>query len=148
MATGVYYYDLGWKWSAVLMTGNLLIDSVISLAAIGLMVLVARIFFPDQSSGVTMDRSIERLAFDEPDFVAVHWIIDKAGRAALATDGNGRVALIFRSGSQLGTRCFEPGTVQIDTANTNQIMVQTNDAIGRSIEIHADGAADWARKHA
>ena len=127
------------------MTGNLFIDSLISIGAIALMVLVARLLFPPPPSAVTEAEARERLAFDEPDFLTVRWLIDRQGRAAVAEDAAGDVALVFRLGLDLVTRRFPASAIQAEEANF-ALIIRPNDPGSRKLVIAADGAAEWARK--
>jgi hypothetical protein len=127
------------------MTGNLLLDSIISLGAIALMVAVARLLFPPPPVALTEAEARERLAFDEPDFRPVRWLIDKDGRAALAEGAEGDVALVSRLGLDLVTRRYPAAAVRA-AEEDGALVVRPNDPGSRRVVIAADGAADWARK--
>ncbi len=127
------------------MTGNLLIDSLISLAAIALMVALAWVFFRDPPGPVTEDAAAERLAFDEPDFRPVSWLIDGQGRAAMAEGAGGDIALVSRLGGDLVTRRFPAAAVRA-AEEGGALVIRPNDPGSRRLVIAAPGAAEWARK--
>jgi len=130
------------------MTGNLILDSLISLAAIGLMVATAFVFFGGAPVCVTEDKARERLAFDEPDFAPVRWLVDARGRAALAEGAGGDYALVSRLGIDLVTRRFPAGGVRA-AAENGELVVRPGDPGSRKVALEAPdeiGAADWARK--
>lgn len=127
------------------MTGNLLIDSLISIAAIGLMVAVAWALFRSPAPAVTAEAAAERLAFDEPDFRPVRWLVDRKGRAALAEGAGGDVALVSRLGADLLTRRFPAAAVRA-AEEAGALVIRPADPGARRLVIEADGAAEWARK--
>lgn len=127
------------------MTGNLLLDSLISLAAIALMVALARLMFPPPRTSLTAEEARERLAFDEPDFHPVRWLIDRDGRAALAEDASGDVALVSRLGLDLVTRRYPAAAIRA-AEEGGALVIRPNDPGSRRIVIAADEVADWARK--
>jgi len=96
------------------MTGNILIDLAISLAGIGFLVALARVLFPSRERTLTQAEAAERLAFDEPDFVAATWVIDGVGGAALAESDAGECALLLRVGEDLTTRRFQKDQADIE----------------------------------
>ncbi|MHA7873362.1 MAG: hypothetical protein ACX939_13515 [Hyphococcus sp.] len=96
------------------MTGNLIIDTLISAVAIAVMVLVARFVFPAPRDGVTLAKARERLAFDEPDFRPRDWLIDQKGRAALVEGEGGDFALVRKLGLDLLTRRFRTGGASVE----------------------------------
>lgn len=127
------------------MTGNLLIDSAISLSAIALMVAAAWIAFRQAPVPVDEKEARERLAFDEPDFTPARWLFDREGRAALAEGANGDFALVFRVGVDLVTRRFPAGSGVADTQGA-ALVVRPADPGAASVALKGDGAEDWARK--
>lgn len=127
------------------MTGDLLIDSLISIAAIALMVGVAWALFRAPAPAVTQEAAAARLAFDEPDFQPVRWLVDRQGRAALAEGAGGDVALVSRLGADLLTRRFPASAVRASQEG-GALVIRPNDPGFRRLVIEADGAADWARK--
>ncbi|MEZ5893606.1 MAG: hypothetical protein R3C58_10775 [Parvularculaceae bacterium] len=127
------------------MTGNMLLDSLISLGAIALMVGCAWVFFPAKPLPVSQALAAERLAFDEPDFRPVEWLLDRDGRAALARGENGDVALVSRLGIDLVTRRFRPGGVHA-AAEEGALVIRPADPGSRKVRLASDNAADWARK--
>ncbi len=129
------------------MTGDLLLDSVISLAAIALMVAFAWFMFSAPPLKVTKEVARERLAFDEPDFTPVHWLIDAEGRAALAEDEAGDFALISRLGVDLVTRRYAAGAMRV-TVEGGVLAIAPLDPGSRTVKLAAGEAAQWARKFA
>jgi hypothetical protein len=127
------------------MTGDLLIDSLISVAAIALMVGVAWAFFRAPAQPVTEAAAAERLAFDEPDFRPVRWLADAKGRAVIAEGADGDVAVVSRLGTDLVTRRFPAGAVRA-SAETGALTIRPGDPGSRRLVIEAEGAAEWARK--
>ncbi len=127
------------------MTGNLLLDSLISLSAIAFMVAVAWVVFRAPPGPVTQQAAAERLAFDEPDFRPRQWLIDREGRAAIAEGNSGDIALVSRLGLDLVTRRFPAAAVRAEAAD-GALVVLPNDPGSRKLVIAADGAAEWARK--
>ncbi|PQA86892.1 hypothetical protein [Hyphococcus luteus] len=127
------------------MSGNLLIDSLISLAAIALMVGVAWAFFRSPPAPVTEAAAAERLAFDEPDFRPVRWLIDREGRAAMAEGAGGDIALVSRLGIDLVTRRFPAEAVRA-AEEAGALVIRQTDPGSRRLVIEAEGAAEWARK--
>lgn len=127
------------------MTGNLLIDSLISVAAIALMVGVAWALFRAPAPAVTKEAATERLAFDEPDFRPIRWLVDGKGRAALAEGADGDVAIVSRLGVDLLTRRFPAEAVRA-SEQTGMLVIRPNDPGSRRLVIEAEGAAEWARK--
>ncbi len=127
------------------MTGNLLIDSLISLGAIAFMVAVAWIVFRSPPAAVTRESASERLAFDEPDFRPQRWLIDREGRAAIAEGAGGDIALVSRLGLDLVTRRL-PAVALRAEAEEGALVIRPNDPGSRTLVIAAEGAAEWARK--
>lgn len=127
------------------MTGNLIIDSLISLAAIAFMVAMAWVFFRSPPGPVTEENAAERLAFDEPDFRPVNWLADREGRAVIAESAGGDVAIVSRLGLDLVTRRFPAGAMRVSEED-GALVVRPSDPGSRRLVIEADGAAEWARK--
>ncbi|MEO1240734.1 MAG: hypothetical protein AAFX54_02400 [Pseudomonadota bacterium] len=127
------------------MTGNLLIDTVISIAAIAVMVAIARLLFPPPAAKVTEAAAMERLALDEPDFAAQAWLIDREGRAALAQGAAGDFALIKKLGLDLVTRRFRAGAVSV-AADESALILGLGDTTLPRVVISTDDAAHWALK--
>ena len=127
------------------MTSSLVIESLISIAAIGLMVGLAWFVFKTPSPAVTEQNARERLAFDEPDFEPVSWLIDRQGRAALAEGSNGDLALVSRLGLDLVTRRY-PASALKAAERDGVLTVAPQDPGARAVRLAADEAAQWARK--
>ena len=86
------------------MTGNLYIDLAISVAGIAVLVALARVMFANVDVEISEQAAVERLAFDEPDFVPGDWLIDKGNGVALARNTDGEIAIIKAMGDGLLTR--------------------------------------------
>ncbi|WP_395073716.1 hypothetical protein [Hyphococcus sp.] len=127
------------------MTIELLIESLVSIAAIALMVGMAWLIFKTPSPTITEELARERLAFDEPDFSPVQWLIDRDGRAALAEGADGDYALVSRLGLELVTRRY-PGAVMKVADCDGVLIVAPLDPGATEISLAADDAAQWARK--
>lgn len=127
------------------MTGNLLIDTLISIAAIAVMVAIARLLFPPPAASVTEASATERLALDEPDFAAQAWLIDRQGCAALAQGAAGDFVLIKKLGLDLVTRRFRAGAVSV-AAEKNALILGLGDTTLPKVVISTDDAAHWALK--
>lgn len=127
------------------MTGNLLIDSLISIAGIVLMIVVARLAFPPPATLVTEEGARERLALDEPDFRPRRWLIDERGRAALAEGEDGDFVLVKRLGLDLAVRRFRPGAVKA-AAENGALTIRLDDASLTKAVIEGGDAVQWAVK--
>lgn len=129
------------------MTGNLILDSLVSLAAIALMVFFAWVMFRAPSNPVTEEEARARLAFDEPDFAPVRWLIDKNGNAALAEGADGDYALVSRLGLDLVTRRFPAEAVRA-AEEAGALVIRPMDPGSGTVRVRAPEAAEWARKFA
>lgn len=127
------------------MTSSLVIESLISIAAIGLMVGLAWLVFKTPSPAVTEKNARERLAFDEPDFDPVSWLIDREGRGALVEGADGDVALVTRLGLDLVTRRYPASALKV-VESEGVLVVAPLDPGARKVRLAADNAAQWARK--
>ncbi|WP_425409043.1 hypothetical protein [Hyphococcus sp.] len=127
------------------MTGDYIIDSVISLAAIGLMVFVAWVMFRTPFKPVTQEEARERLAFDEPDFTPAHWLVDDKGKAVFVEGADGDYALVSRLGLDLVTRRFQGEAVRA-TEQSGALRIKPLDPGSRAVTVSAPEAAAWARK--
>ncbi|MEX6634299.1 hypothetical protein [Hyphococcus lacteus] len=128
------------------MTGNLFIDSSISLLAIGSMVLLAWLMFRGPVPPITMKEAAGRLAFDEPDFQPLNWFIDCDGRSALVEGAGGEYALVSRLGVDLVTRRFPPGIALKTHLDGDGLTVFATDITTRSVRLCGPDAAQWASK--
>lgn len=126
------------------MTGNLLIDSLISIGAIAVMVLTARLVFPAPPAKVTREAAQKRLAFDEPDFDPIAWLEDTQGRAVIAANQAGEFALVSRLGLDLVVRRFKAGAVQAEIEGGALVLRLPDPTVPRAVIEHRD-AAIWAR---
>ncbi len=127
------------------MTGNLLLDSAISVGAIALMVLAAWFAFKGPMARVDEAAAQARLAFDEPDFAPAAWFFDDDGRAALAEGTDGEFALVFGLGADLVTRRFGTGGAGARSEN-GALIVRPADPGSRAVRLRGADAARWARK--
>lgn len=127
------------------MTGNLFLDSAISLGAIALMVLAVHLAFKSPAAKFQQSSVQARLAFDEPDFAPIDWLFDEEGRAALALGQGGDFALIYKHGADLVTRRIDVGAADIAVQETSLTITQT-DPGSRAVTLRAGDAARWARK--
>ena len=125
------------------MTGNLILDSLISLGAIAVMVIAARLLFGNQDAAVTIDAGAARLAFEEPDFNAAAWLVDGSGRAVLAQNGAGEFALILRLGADLAVRRFSRGGATARFAD-GALELRLADVTMGPVRIAAADGAAWA----
>lgn len=128
------------------MTGNLFIDSLISLLAIGSMVLLAWLMFRGAVPPITVKEAAGRLAFDEPDFQPVNWFIDYDGQSALVEGAGGEYALVSRLGVDLVTRRFPSGGSLKAILDDDGLTVFAKDITTRSVRLCGPDAALWARK--
>jgi len=128
------------------MTGDFLIDTMISLAGISFLVFLAWLIFPHTGIPVNREAALERAALDEPDFTPVDWLIDANGRAALASDEKGEFILVARAGADLLTRRFRAGGVRADADNGILTMKLSDLTMPAQKITGAKDAALWARK--
>lgn len=94
------------------MTGNVVIDLAISLTGVVILVALARVIFGKVDAPFALDAVRERLAFDEPDFKAVDWLIDESAKAALARNEAGEIAIVTAHGDGLVTRRIAAGRMR------------------------------------
>lgn len=127
------------------MTGNLLLDTLISLGAIAAM--VAAVFVAFGNAGAALDEATarERLDFDEPDFEPIAFLMDEKGRAILAEGKAGDFAVVRSLGADLITRRFSAGTVKTDQSDGGLGIDLREPGLGKIVIDHPD-AAHWARK--
>lgn len=123
------------------MTGNLLLDLVISLAGVALLVFVA--FLLGATRTLTLDRATaeERLAFDEPDFRPGDWLVGRDGRAAIALSESGaETAVVFVNGDGLGVRRFPTGRLRIERGGDSVVVLLGDISRGKVAVAAADAA--------
>lgn len=125
------------------MTGDLLIDSVISLGAIAVMVATAWALFREPAEPVSERAARERLAFDEPDFNPITWLADGKGRALLAEGDAGDFALALRVGRDLVTRRF---STALASAEDGVLIIRLGEAGLAKVEFSSAQATIWAGK--
>ncbi|WP_411820214.1 hypothetical protein ABFZ85_01880 [Hyphococcus formosus] len=129
------------------MTGNLLIDSIISLLAIGAMVLLAWAVFRAPVPALTVEEAKDRLSFDEPDFQVREWLVDENGRAVLALGECGGLVIISRLGLDLVTRRFAAGHLPRTAISDQTLTIYPADPGSRAVRVNAPEAGLWARRH-
>jgi len=127
------------------MTGNLLLDTLISLTAIAIMVLLARLLFPAPVAKVTEAEARDRLVIDEPDFTPDTWLIDEHGTAALAEGANGEFVLVKKVGLDLATRRFKKGDMQVGDRE-GDLVLKSSDVTLPEVRISNPEAKVWALK--
>ena len=86
------------------MTGDPVIDLLISAAGIAALVAIAFVLGARRTVRVGEENARERLAFDEPDFVPAEVLVGVDGAAAAALSAAGELALVFAVGDGLVTR--------------------------------------------
>jgi hypothetical protein len=127
------------------MTGNFFIDALISITGIAAIVLIARLVFPASAIRITEATARERIAFDEPDFAPLHWLLDAQGRAALAEGAAGDFILISPQGLDVVTRRFRAGAAKV-WEQAGVLNVKLLDVTLPKVSIADKGAAQWAMK--
>ena len=119
------------------MTGNTVLDLIISVAGVTLLVLLARMLFGGGALVFNKAAVEDRLCFDEPDFSPADWIIDEAARAALARNENNEVALIVANGDGLAIRRFQsPDALSARYAN-GVLSLTPHDHTSRKVTLSA-----------
>ena len=127
------------------MTGNLLIDTLISIAAIAVMVGVARLLFPAPSILVTEETARARLALDEPDFEPRSLLVDKKGRAALVVGADASLAVVKSLGLDLVIRRYAAENLNA-TYHNGEITLRFDDVTLPRAVISSDATQAWAQK--
>ncbi len=131
------------------MTGNVLIDLAISLAGVSFLVGVSYFLGAWKTIIIDIPSAEERLAFDEPDFMPVEWLLDKQGRAAAARNQSGETALVFRKGDQLASRRLNLEDLRIHVNGAVLTVKMRGDHTLPPVSIIADGddlAVAWRDK--
>ncbi|MEM9169961.1 MAG: hypothetical protein AAGC56_09930 [Pseudomonadota bacterium] len=127
------------------MTGNLLLDNVISLAGIGLVVAVIAALFRGTRAQATREAALVRLAFDEPDFVVAEAV--GARNAQVFRSETGETAIVLVVGDGLVVRRFAPGALRIDETG-DEIVLRADDLPGGRLAVRqadAQAVRQWAR---
>jgi hypothetical protein len=124
------------------MTGNPILDLVISITGVSLLVLLARLIFGADGRGIDRAAAAERLAFDEPDFEPIDWLIGEG--AALARNDAGELAVVIVHGDGLVTRrlgAASPAPYYKD----GRLVVPGADHTAREVEfvVSQDAAQNW-----
>ncbi|NOX82805.1 MAG: hypothetical protein GXP06_07440 [Alphaproteobacteria bacterium] len=129
------------------MTGNPILDLVISITGVSLLMLLARLIFGAGGRGIDRAAAAERLAFDEPDFEPIDWLIGEG--VALARNDAGELAVVMVHGDGLVTRrlgAASPAPYYRDGVLT----VPRPDGTAREVHftVPEDQAAAWLRASA
>ena len=126
------------------MTGNLLIDSAISLGGIAFIVLIAYFLFNRTKPVFTRENAAERLAFDEPDFNPVEWLDGNADGVWMAHNGAGEVALVWTMGDSLASRRYKAGELKLRHKDgVLSVAAPDHTAPTRKMSANADEAGKW-----
>lgn len=128
------------------MTGDLVLDLLISLAAIALMVGISWLMGAWRTIRVDEASAAERLAFDEPDFAPVRWMVGADGKAAAALSESGEAAFVFAVGDSLATRRPAPGAYRV-SRDGEAVVAAIADPSKPAIRLRAASAgqaAEWA----
>lgn len=113
------------------MTGNVVIDLAISALGVAIMAGLARLIFGKVDPSLDLDKAIERLSFDEPDFEPMDWLVDENKKAALARNNAGEIAVITAHGDGLVTRRAGAGRVQAEYRDGALIIDPVDHTTGR-----------------
>lgn len=130
------------------MTGNLILDLVISVGGIIIVVAISWALGAARLSRVTEADVIERAAFDEPDFDPSEWLVGKDGMAALAVAKNGESLIAFRVGDRIATRRFAAGAAPAN-ADGPTVVFRLADPGAPAVRIRtadANKAKQWAAR--
>ena len=131
------------------MTGDPLLDLAISLVGTALLVGLSLALGAWRNVRVEETSATERLAFDEPDFQPMAWLVSDDGRAAAAVDSAGRdYALVFAVGDSLATRRLKLGSRSVST-DGRAIQINLNELSKAHVRIRASderAASDWASR--
>ena len=124
------------------MTGDPVIDLLISAAGIAALVAFAFAIGARRTVRVGRDNALERLAFDEPDFRPGRVLIGEAGEAAAALSADGReLALIFAVGDGLVTRRRAVGDIDV-TREGATLLFLLNEPSRRRVRLRLASEAD------
>lgn len=147
------------------MTGDPILDLVVSLAGVGALVGLAFLLGATKTLVVDEAAARERLAFDEPDFCPGDWLIDGRGRSAVSLSADrAEAAVVFGVGDGLATRRFRIGgaptafdgrrlVIRLDDISKSLVAVDTKgDSHAARIAAHLSarppGAIDLSSSHA
>lgn len=129
------------------MTGDLSLDLLVSVAAIALMVGISWLLGAWRNVPVDEASAAERLAFDEPDFAPVRWMVGADGKAAAALSAaGGEAAFVFAVGDSLASRRLQLGAFRV-SRDGEEIIAAIADPSKPAIRLRAPSAAeaaDWA----
>jgi hypothetical protein len=131
------------------MTGSVLLDLLISAGLVLLLIALSWRLGALKSVAVDEASATARLAFDEPDFDAAEWLIDRGASSAIALSRGGEeFALVFALGDGLATRRFKTGALGV-AADGLRIVTALRDPSKWRLVIEApdaDVAARWAAR--
>lgn len=114
------------------MTGNVVIDLAVSLVGVAILVGLARLVFGKIEPSIDREKAAERLAFDEPDFHPVDWLLDESARAALVRNEAGEIAIIVAHGDGLVTRRVGAGRAHAAYADGRLTVDPVDHTTGRA----------------
>ncbi|MEM6538269.1 MAG: hypothetical protein AAF668_11135 [Pseudomonadota bacterium] len=126
------------------MTGNLVLDLAISLAAVAVLVLISWLLGAGKVDRLSRSDVEKRVRFDEPDFVFDRYIEGADGRSSVLIGAN-EVVVALRSGDRITTRRLAKEAIRASVDN-RAVKLQTNDFTTPSIRLMAgDGAeaSEW-----
>ncbi|MEL6213647.1 MAG: hypothetical protein AAFY22_02935 [Pseudomonadota bacterium] len=127
------------------MTGNIAIDTAISLAGIAFLLALCRALLGRRDAAVTRESASARLEFDEPNFVVSAWLIDARNRAAAAL-GRGEACFVFAMGDKLASRRATSFDVSFSGEEVRVILkADTVRPLVLTAET-GEEAAEWARR--
>ena len=128
------------------MTGNILLDLVVSFVGITLLVALARWLFPGEVFTLSPEQITDYLMREEPDFVAASWIIDEGEKAALLRGENQQDWVIVREGmSDLVHRRFGPQEVVSVHMGDGIARIRMNDPIFGPTSLEGAQAVELVR---
>lgn len=128
------------------MTGNILLDLVVSLVGISLLVVLARWLFPPEGFILSPEQITDYLMREEPDFVAASRIIDEGQKAALLHGENQQDWVIVREGmSDIVHRRFGPQEVKSVHMGEGFARIRMNDPIFGPTSLEGARAVELVR---
>ncbi len=130
------------------MTGNLILDLVISVGGIVVVVAVSWALGAGRLSPMSEAEAIERAAFDEPDFGPAKWLLGEDGRAAVGIADDGESLIAFRVGDRIATRRFAPRAAPVSVEG-GALVFRPADPGAPAVSVRAGDtgeASAWAAK--
>jgi hypothetical protein len=125
------------------MTGNLVLDLVISLGGVAVLVAVSGMLGGWRSLKVDEAAARDRLAFDEQDFVARDLLLSRDGKAAAALS-NEEAVFLFPLGDSLATRRTRLGAVRVAVEGAS-VIAALGDVSKAKLKLAAPDEATAAR---